>query len=201
MASVAQVRKPPTDWKVARAFYLGLPAQTRTLKAVADRFGVSDVRVSQVAKRDRWTEAALERDREEAQAEAAEESRLMREVVRRRARTRADRLAATLEVYDRVADVALELLPLDKEGRVKPGEANLERIVSALPGLFRMAELAAGEATDRVAIAEVQPVLAAFARVAILAAPAERRGDVLRELQAASAGLVELPALPAGVAA
>lgn len=173
----------------ARAYWLALPEERRTFVAVARRFGVSDRRISQVAKADRWNEALEE-------AQRIEEGEMMR-VLRREIRSRAERLGRTLRLYDAANDLALELLPLNEDGsidRTKLEGLDLSDLLAKMPGLFRMAELAAGEATDRVAISDVQPVLVAFARIAVLNAPAERRGDVMELLEAASAGLVQIGA-------
>jgi hypothetical protein len=181
---------PKVNWQAAKAYFLALPVERRTFKAVAERFKVSDVRVGQIAKRDRWGEDVLRLDEEQ---ERATWSKLRREL-----RSRADRVARTLELYDRANDLALELLPVREDGSIDveklgAGAPTLEQILRRIPGLFRMAELAAGEATDRVQIADVQPVLSAFARIAVLEAAPERRAEVMRLLEAASAGLVALP--------
>jgi hypothetical protein len=178
------------NWRAAKAYYLALPEERRSYAAVARRFGVSDVRVGQIAKRDGWAKAVEE-------IQAIEEREIQR-VLRRELRNRAERISRTLEVYDRVSDLALELLPLDESGEIDVTRIrelpSLDALLGKMPGLFRMAELAAGEATDRVAISDVPPVLVAFARIAVLNADADRRGEVMRELEAASAGLVALSA-------
>lgn len=175
---------------VIRAYWLALPEPRRTFTAVADRFGCSDVRVGQIAREDGWAKLLEEHEA----AEAREMQKALVREVRRRARSRVDRLLSTLELYDRVNDVALDALPIGEDGKIIAGELRLESLLASMPGLFKMAELAAGEATDRVAIADVQPVLVAFARIAVLRAPAADRGEVMRELEAASAGLVVLEA-------
>lgn len=183
--------RPRISWPVAKAYWLALPEEKRTYQAVADRFNVSAERVGQIARRDNWAEDA---DRVRVEQERA----LYREV-RRTVRSRADRIARTLDFFDRANDLAIASLPIDANGEIdltKLGEARpkIEALLSSMPGLFKMAELAAGEATDRVAIAEVQPVLVAFAKIAVVNAPADRRGEVMAELEQASAGLVELGA-------
>jgi hypothetical protein len=189
MASEPKGRNGPVNWLAARAYFLGLPAERRTFAQVARRFGVSDARVGQVARRDGWAD-----DLEMVQElEDAEVKRTVRAMIR----SRAERLGRTLEFYDRVNDAAIASLPLGENGQVdldKLGEQapKIESLLSSMPGLFKMAELAAGEATDRVAISELQPVLVAFARIAVVYAPVETRGEVIRELEAASAGLVTI---------
>lgn len=175
-----------TNWQVAKAYYLGLPRERRSFAEVARKFKVSDVRVGQVARAAGWPETA-----------AAVDERVERRAVTMIVRSRAERLARTLELYDRAADATLKMLPLDANGDVdvkalEKAKPKLEALLSGMPGLFKMAELAAGETTDRVAIAEIQPVLIAFAKIAVVHAPAETRGQVIRELEAASAGLVRL---------
>lgn len=189
MASEPKSNGYKVPWPAAKAYWLALPDEKRTYEAVAARFHVSSERVGQVARRDGW--------REELASLHADQDRETRRVFRRHARNRAERLARTLDFYDRATDVGLASLPLDAEGEIDLtalGEARpkIEALLSSMPGLFKMAELAAGEATDRVAIAEVQPVLVAFARIAVLRASPEVRGEVIRELEQASAGLVQI---------
>lgn len=177
--------RPRINWTAARAYFAALPEEKRTFKAVADRFRVSDVRVSQVAKRDRWLEEAQRMD-----------ERTHRLAMTQIVRNRADRLARTLELYDRAADLTLTMLPLKPDGTLDLAAIKelprIDQMLEKIPGLFRMAELAAGEATDRVSLADVQPVLIAFARIAVVHASPESRGDVVRELEAASSGLMQL---------
>lgn len=175
------------NWIAAKAYFLALPEERRTLKAVADRFQVSDVRVSQVAKRDKWLAEADTIDR-----------RVERKAITNLVRNRADRLTRTLEIYDRSTDLALQILPLDATGAIDVSKIDpskmprIDQVLEKLPGLFRMAELAAGEATDRIALSELQPVLIAFAKIAVVNARPEDRGQVVRELEQASSGLVSL---------
>lgn len=178
-----------TNWQAARAYYLALPLTKRTFAEVGRRFQVSDVRVGQVARSQGWVEEAAKVD-----------ERIEKRAISLLVRNRAERLARTLEVADRYTDLVLAQIPLDANGQIDvskiPAEAlgRIDQVVEKMPGLFKMAELAAGEATDRVAIAELQPVLVAFAKIAVVHAPPEKRGEVIRELEAASAGLVTLEA-------
>lgn len=177
---------PKIDWTIARAWYLALPMDKRTFASVASRFGVSRSQVSRRAGEEGWDAVARDADR-----------RVERRALERVIRSRADRLARTIEVYDRANDLAAQLLPIDEAtGLIDVGKIEamprVDQILEKLPGLFRMAELAAGEATDRVAVAEVQPVILAIARIAIMRAPADERGSVLREIEAATAGLVQI---------
>lgn len=186
-------RQPEHNWPVIRAYWLALSPEERTFKAAGARFGVTAERVGQIARRDGWLVAAKDLDLERERAEDRE----LRKMIRRDARQRAERLSRTLELYDRTNDLALELLPLKADGSVDVaalGDARptIDAILGRMPGLFKMAELAAGEATDRVAVSEVQPVLLAFARIAVMRAPAGERGEVMRELEAASSGLIPL---------
>lgn len=181
------------SWPAALAYYLALPWERRSWKAISDRFGVSEVRVGQVARRDGWVEKAEALDQRRERIVGQELER----VYRIEARARAERLQRTLALYDRANDLALEMLPLDKAGQIDAtkipgGMPRLDQLLERMPGLFKMAELASGEATDRVEIAQVQPVLVAFARIAVLHAQVDDRGDVMRELEDASAGLLTL---------
>lgn len=174
----------------AKAYWLALPEGARTFQAVADRFHVDRSRISQIAKRDGWREA-LEAQELETMVETEKE---VRRRISRLARSRADRISSVLELFDRANDLALSQLPLNDKGEIdltKIGGVALDRILERMPGLFRMAELAAGEATDRVHVSEVQPVLLAFARIALLDR-GEARERILGMLTAASSGLVEI---------
>ena len=51
---------------------------------------------------------------------------------------------------------------------------------------------------DRIALADVQPVLVAFARIAVMQAPEGRREETMRLLQEAAAGLVPVGELGPG---
>lgn len=187
MTSAVKTKANGTNWDAARAYFLALPASKRTYAAVARRFDVSRERVGQVAKDAGWAKTAETID-----------ARVERKAITQVVRNRAERLARTLDVFDRASDLALELLPVKADGSVDTKAIaqmpRVDQILEKIPGLFKMAELAAGEATDRVSIADVQPVLVAFARIAVFNAPAERRGDVMRELEGASSGLVALEA-------
>lgn len=186
------------SWEAARAYWLELGDERRTFTAVGARFGVSGERVGQIARRDGWANDLAELQALQGQIERAE----LTKELRRLARNRAERIGRTLEVYDRVTDALLEKLPLDDDGAIDvdalPDDLKLESLLSSLPSLFKMAELAAGEATDRVAIADVQPVLIAFARIAVMRAPADSRPSVMLELEQAAAGLVTLDQAAAG---
>lgn len=186
--------KPSISWAAAKAYWLALPAERRTFKAVADRFHVSAARVGQIATRDGWQKTLDELELEGVR-EAEQE---VRRQFRRLARPRAERIANTLELYDRALDLAIGQIPLTADGKIdveaiaKLGDRPLDRLLERMPGLFRMAELASGEATDRIHVAEVQPVLLAFARIALLDRPPEERERILGMLTAASSGLVEI---------
>ena len=185
MASEPKTKANGTNWEVAFAYYRGLPPHRRTKAAVARRFNVSDARVGQIARKDGWDEGARKAD-----------ERVRARVVTLGVRSRADRLARTIEVSDLVQDYAhLKLTAvngaLDVDAADKAG-LTLDAALLRIPALFKMAELAAGEATDRVSIADVQPVLVAFARIAVLQSPADVRGETMRLLDAASSGLVAL---------
>lgn len=182
--------RPRISWAAALAYWLALPEDRRTYRAVADRFLISEARVGQVAKRDGWLKT-LERIETEALVETEKE---VRRRISRLARSRADRISSTLELFDRANDLALAQLPLTEAGEIDLdaiGDVALDKILERMPGLFRMAELAAGEATDRVHVSEVQPVLLAFARIALLDRGDERE-RILGMLTAASSGLVEI---------
>lgn len=187
MSSDPKVKGNGTNWQVAKAYFLAMPPNKRSFAAVSRRFKVSDARVGVVARSGGWVEEAEKADRRA-------EKRAVTMIVR----NRADRLVRTLEIYDRSTDLALQILPLDAKGaidvkKIDPSKMpRIDQVLEKLPGLFRMAELAAGEATDRIALSELQPVLIAFAKIAVVNARPEDRGQVVRELEQASSGLVSL---------
>lgn len=174
-----------TNWQAAKAYYLALPPSRRTYAEVARRFKISPERVGQIGRSHGWV----------AEAEKTDE-RVERRAITTIVRNRAERLARTLELYDRASDLTLTMLPLNADGSIDikaiKEMPRIDQMLEKIPGLFKMAELAAGEATDRVSIADVQPVLIAFARIAVVHASPEARADVVRELEAASSGLVQL---------
>lgn len=177
------------NWAAARAYFLALPTEHRTFKAVAEKFHVTPARVGQIAKRDSWLKARDELE----ELEVAETEKVIRKRVLELARDRATRIVRVVELVDRVNDVALQKLKVGEDGAITvEGELELEKILSTMPGLVRMAELVSGEATDRVHVSEVQPVLVAFAQIAVRYAPAEERDRVVVELEQASAGLLQM---------
>lgn len=184
------------NWAAARAYWLALEPEKRSYQAVAERFGVTRQRVGQVARANGWPKALEELEELEEKTEMRE----IRRAIVARARSRGERVARTLELYDRASDLGLELLPLTDAGELDLAAIaeipNLDTMLQRLPALFRMAELAAGEATENVAIVEIQPILIALSRVAIRNAPAERREAVLGELEEAMGGLLTIEAGP-----
>lgn len=186
--------KPSISWAAAKAYWLALPADRRTFRAVAARFNVSAARVGQIAARDNWQKTLDEVE----SSELVKAEQEVRRQVRKLVRSRADRIANTLELYDRALDLAIAQVPLTADGTIdvdaisKLGDRPLDRLLERMPGLFRMAELAAGEATDRIHVSEIQPVLLAFARIALLDRPDGERERILGMLTAASSGLVEI---------
>jgi hypothetical protein len=125
------------DWETAEAFYLGLDPPRR-LQRVVEKFSVSRVSVGKQAKARKWRDKAAEID---AQVAAG--------AMRRVRRSRAERVQKVLELVDSVVDGFTD-------------DRLLEAKVSDLPALVKLAELLEGEATDRVDIRKVQPVIVAF---------------------------------------
>lgn len=177
MATTSKTKANGTNWAAAKAYYLALPRHRRTKRAVAKRFGVSDARVGQVARLEHW-------DRDADSVDERTERRTTTLLVR----SRAEREARYLEIVDLAADLTIELFERDQPG------PTLEQMLKRMPGLAKIERLVAGEATDRVDIADVQPVLIAFARIAVVHARPEARRDVVQALEAVSSGLVQLDA-------
>lgn len=130
--------RPRIDWIAARQLYLDLEGE-RTFAAVAKHFGVSDVAVGNRARREDWKRAAREYDERTADELAA-----------KRVRTRAARVAQSLRIVDKLLD------------RVEVDVDVLDLKVSDFPALVKTAELLEGQATDRIALGEIQPVLRTY---------------------------------------
>lgn len=169
--------RPQINWDAARAWWLAQPPERRTHQAVADRFKVSRSRVSQIAARDRWDDRLVEVLREAD-----------KRVIAQAVRSQAELATVQRRIAARLQDRVLEQL----EGA---DELELNDGLRRLPGILRLDQLLAGEATDRVDLAEVKTALVSISQVAIIAGreswPPERTLEALRE---ATAGLVALPA-------
>lgn len=125
------------DWAAAEAFYLSLDPPRR-LQRVVEKFAVSRVSVGKQAKARKWREKATEIDEHAA-----------RGTMQRIRRSRQERVQKVLELVDTVVEGFTD-------------DRLLEAKVSDLPALVKLAELLEGEATDRVDIRKVQPVIVAF---------------------------------------
>jgi len=163
------------DWVAARAFYLSLPPHERTFIAVARRFSVSNSLVRRIAHRDGWPDEAARMD---ARVAAAANGQVERTAEQRRAQI--------LRMFDTVGDK----LEADVTAENGSGELELAQLLTAYPQLHRMVKLEVGEATDRVAVADVQGVVAAVFQVAARFVPRELRGPFMAELEVAAGGLV-----------
>lgn len=93
-------------------------------------------------------------------------------------------------VHDMLAKLAASI----KSGEEKPKAADIT-------GIVKMGSLLHGEATDRVAIAEVQALVAGLVRITAENVPAERRGEVLEQLDAFERTFGGLVAIEGGSAA
>lgn len=148
-------RRPRIDWDAAFAYFASDP--TISFGKVGKQFGVSDVAVGKHAKRDNWNQR-----RAELLEQAANSA------LQRARRTREQRITKVLGLVDSAID------GFDTQLDAKIAEAKL----SDLPALVKLTELLEGEATDRVDVTRVQPLIAAFVvKVAVLV-PAERDGEL-----------------------
>jgi hypothetical protein len=129
-------RRPRIDWDAAFAYFCSDP--TTTFTGVARQFHVSHTAVCKHAKRDNWN------DQRAKLLDQAANGALQR--VRR---TRQERIQKVLELVDTVVEGFTD-------------ERLAEAKVSDVPALVKLAELLEGEATDRVDIRRVQPVIVAF---------------------------------------
>ncbi len=148
------------DWAAAFVYYLEL-TPPRTFVAVAHRFGVSDTAVRQHARAEGWDEKVAGID-----AAAA------RKLEQRAVRSIEQRMADTIRVADRLRQVAL-----DDTSEIDPAVA-----VRSLPRYVHLELVHAGEATDRVAYAEVERALSGLVERALRHMTAEGRQAFLDEL-------------------
>lgn len=128
------------DHDAALAVFVSL-GPTRTLSDVAKRFKVSVQAIAKVAKADNWFDVAAKIDREAAE-----------KALRRVRRSREQRVEQALRIVDGTLLLYEQKLE-DIAGDVKPQD---------VVALTKLAELLEGEATSRISISELQPLLNAF---------------------------------------
>lgn len=158
------------DWDAAFAYFAS--DATRSFGEVARKFGVSDTAVRNHAKPGDWLRRRAEMH---AQAAANVEQRVMRKLE--------ERQFDTVRVAERLREIAL----------APEAEIDLDAALRMLPVYAKLEQLYAGEATDRVALGEVQIVIQAVVAVAgrwvaSELPPAERRAGFLAELETATSG-------------
>lgn len=161
------------DWAEAEAFYLALDPP-RVLQRVVEKFAVSRVTVGRQAKRREWREKAARID-----AEAAERAH------GKRVRDRSEQIAQMARIRDAAADRMEKRLLSDEEL-----EAAI--VVRALEMAEKYVRLDAGEATDKIAVAEVSQLILGVYRAAGEFVAKERREEFVRRLDDASSGMLAL---------
>lgn len=144
--------------------------QPRTFPAVAARFGVSDTAVRKHANAERWRELALEADTRAAEKALAAAGR-----------TREQRAAQLLRIYDHAADRIEAGVKADANGSAP---LELELVFAKFPEIHRIYRLETDQATDQVAVAEVQAGFRSAMQVAIATVEAVA-GELLGERKAA----------------
>ena len=165
--------KARVDWDEAFAHYLAL-GPDRTYVAVARQFGVSARRVGAKAKDDGWREEVERIQAERAEAMKAEAIRTLDE-----------RQRETIKVANLLRDTILEA-----DGPIDPDVA-----ARVLPQYAKLEQLFAGEATERISVAELGEFVRRLVEVTGRFVPAEAR-DAWRV--AVGSVVDELPALQAG---
>jgi hypothetical protein len=163
------------DWGAARARYIALGPTDRSYANISREFGVSETSVRKWARREDWAALAADAD---AKAAAKATATAIRALELRQ--------ADTVRVAEILRRRALRLEEPDG------GDVDLELAIRLLPQYAKLEQLFAGEATDRVALAEAQAVVMAVVRVAGKFVPADRREAFLRELDDATGGLAAL---------
>lgn len=143
------------DHDAALAAYVALGPQ-RSFGKIARQFGVSDVTISKVARRDNWDAVAAKTDRDAA-------TKALRAAVK----SREDRNLEVLGFVDEYVQTAKKRL----------ANSTLEVRAGDIPGLVKLAELLEGEATERVDVGQVQQVLVVVLNTALrFVPPSDREG-------------------------
>lgn len=151
------VKRPRIDWGAALAWYVAM-TPPRTLGAVARQFGVSEAAVRNHAKPgadtpEGWAAVAVEVDRRAAEKALAKAQRTVEQ-----------RSAQLLRIYDAAADRVEAGITVDENG---VASIDVDTVFAKFPDLHRMMRLETEQATDHVALAEVQAGFRAAMRVAI----------------------------------
>lgn len=180
MAANPNGNRPTISRAAAKAYWLALPVEKRTYRAVAARFGVTPARITQIAREDGWQDTL---------------ARIDREVVKRAER---DALRTQLELVAEQRKIAARLQDRTHQLFDDDTTLTLDQALRRLPAILRVDQLLSGEATDRVDRAEVTSVIVSLSQVAVIAGregwPPERTLAALRE---ATVGLVALTEGPA----
>lgn len=137
------------DWGTALAWFVAMP-KPRSYGAVARQFGVSDTSVRVHAKREHWEQVAADIDAKAAEKELAGA-----------ARTVEQRRAQLLRIYDRASDLVETGLDADDP------KLTLEQVFARFPDIHRIYRLETDQATDHMALAEVQAGFRSTMAVAI----------------------------------
>lgn len=154
------------DHAAALAIYIGLEPPNRTFAEVSRRVGCSEASVQRWARKERWEEqlqAALQRG------------------VAKALKNREERTAQIVRIFDLAADRVEAGIRLDDNG---VAVLELDQVFQRFPDIHRIYRLETEQATDHVALAEVQAGFRAAMQVAIETVAAVA-GELLGERKAA----------------
>jgi hypothetical protein len=155
------------DWEAAFGYYAAL-GPARSFSATGRKFGVTQEAVGQFARRHGWAERVAELD-----------AKTRVELDERVVRSRAVRLAETIELVDLARTEVLE--------RLRAGEAEVK--LADRPALVKLELLLEGEATGRIEVAEVRTVVHAVIAIAGRFIPQDRRSEFALALADATAAI------------
>lgn len=161
-------QKTRADWGAAKARYVALGPELRSLARIAREYGVTETTVQKWARRDGWYEAAADADAKAAAKAAAAAVKSIEE-----------RNIRTIKVAEKLRDLVLD----------ERAELDANVAARALPRYVQLEQLIAGEATARVEVGDVQAIVTAVFQVAGRFVPAASREEFLGELDAAVGGL------------
>lgn len=137
------------DWGAALAFFVAMDPP-RAYSAVARRFSVSVTAVRTHARAEGWAQHAADADQ-----------RAATKALERAGRTREERTAQLLRIYDRASQLVEDGLDVDDP------KLTLEQVFARFPDIHRIYRLETDQATDHMALAEVQAGFRSTMAVAI----------------------------------
>lgn len=131
------MQRTRADWGAAKARYIELGPQERSFERIAREYRVTGLTVRKHAHRDGWVEAAAAADQAAADA-----------VAKQAVRSRVKMAEQNARIYGKLLDLG--------ERRIDVGDVTDEFVARMLAQTSRDFRLDAGEATDNIAIDQVQ---------------------------------------------